>query len=147
MKVRLGRGFSKEELKAADIPVKFARTIGIAVDERRVNKSEEALAVNVARLKEYKQKLILFPKRGGVKNVKKGPVSDASREECKAASQLMGTVMPLTKPEVEYPMMKITSEMKEVNQRSTLRLAFNEKRMKGTRLRMAEEKKEKKDKK
>ena len=55
--------------------------------------------------------------------------------------------MPLTKPEVEYPMMKITSEMKEVNQRSTLRLAFNEKRMKGTRDRMAEEKKAKKDKK
>lgn len=44
-KVRLGRGFSVDELKAAGIPLKFARTIGIAVDLRRSNKSEESLQV------------------------------------------------------------------------------------------------------
>ncbi len=49
-KVRLGRGFTKEELKSAGITAKFARTIGIAVDERRVNKSAESLEVRVPSL-------------------------------------------------------------------------------------------------
>ena len=47
-KVRLGRGFSLEELKGAGIPVKFAPTIGIAVDLRRTNKSAESLAVSLS---------------------------------------------------------------------------------------------------
>jgi len=143
-KVRLGRGFSLEELKKAGIPAKFAKTIGICVDKRRVNKSEEAMAVNVARLAEYKAKLILFPKKGAAK---KGPIADSSKEECAGAAQFQGVVMPVAKPEVEYPMMKVTEEMKAVNQRSTMRLAFIEKRMKGTRLRMKKEKEAAKDKK
>lgn len=44
-KVRLGRGFSVDELKEAGIPLKFARSIGIAVDKRRTNKSNESLQV------------------------------------------------------------------------------------------------------
>ncbi|PWA73920.1 ribosomal protein L13e [Artemisia annua] len=38
MKLREGRGFSLEELKAAGIPKKLAPTIGIAVDHRRRNR-------------------------------------------------------------------------------------------------------------
>ena len=45
-KTRLGRGFTLEELKAAGIPKKLAPTIGIAVDHRRRNRSEESLAVS-----------------------------------------------------------------------------------------------------
>lgn len=44
-KTRLGRGFTLEELKVAGIPKKQAPTIGIAVDHRRKNRSEESLAV------------------------------------------------------------------------------------------------------
>ncbi|KHJ85068.1 ribosomal protein L13e [Oesophagostomum dentatum] len=62
-KVRLGRGFTLEELKAVGIGRHEARTIGIAVDYRRTNKSLEGLKANVERLKEYKSKLILFPKK------------------------------------------------------------------------------------
>ncbi|KAH8058561.1 hypothetical protein JL722_5778 [Aureococcus anophagefferens] len=62
-KVRLGRGFSLAELKAAKIPVPLAKTIGISVDSRRTNKSAESLAANVARLTEYKAKLVLFRRR------------------------------------------------------------------------------------
>ena len=40
-------------------------TIGIAVDYRRRNRSVESLQLNVQRLKEYKSKLILFPKKAG----------------------------------------------------------------------------------
>uniref|UniRef100_A0A8C5HI86 60S ribosomal protein L13 n=1 Tax=Gouania willdenowi TaxID=441366 RepID=A0A8C5HI86_GOUWI len=62
-KVRSGRGFTLEELKAAGIHKKTARTIGIAVDPRRRNRSTESLQANVQRLKEYRSKLILFPRK------------------------------------------------------------------------------------
>ncbi len=41
MRVRAGRGFTLDELKAAKINRKEARGIGIAVDHRRTNRSEE----------------------------------------------------------------------------------------------------------
>lgn len=47
----------------AGIHKKYARTIGISVDPRRRNKSTEALQANVQRLKEYRSKLILFPRK------------------------------------------------------------------------------------
>lgn len=40
-----------------------AQTLGIAVDKRRSNRCTESLQVNVMRLKEYKSKMILFPKK------------------------------------------------------------------------------------
>ncbi|KAK2193871.1 hypothetical protein NP493_5g17002 [Ridgeia piscesae] len=88
-KNRLGRGFTLEELRAAGIPKRVAPTIGIAVDFRRKNRSIEGLQTNVQRLKEYKSKLILFPKK--LSNPKKG---DATDEEMKMATQLEGVVMP-----------------------------------------------------
>uniref|UniRef100_A0A8C2GVS2 60S ribosomal protein L13 n=1 Tax=Cyprinus carpio TaxID=7962 RepID=A0A8C2GVS2_CYPCA len=62
-KIRAGRGFTLEELKAAGINKKVARTIGIAVDPRRRNRSTESLQANVQRLKEYRSKLIIFPRK------------------------------------------------------------------------------------
>ena len=52
-------------LQAAGISRKVAPTIGIAVDHRRKNRSTESLQANVQRLKEYKSKLIVFPKKAG----------------------------------------------------------------------------------
>lgn len=52
-------------MKEAGIPRKLAPTIGIPVDSRRTNFSEESLALNVARLKTYKARLILFPRKSG----------------------------------------------------------------------------------
>ncbi|KAL1865991.1 60S ribosomal protein L13 [Paecilomyces lecythidis] len=79
-RVRAGRGFTIAELKEAGIPRKLAPTIGISVDGRRTNYSKESLAANVARLKEYKARLILFPRKSG--QFKK---LDSSAEEVKAA--------------------------------------------------------------
>ncbi|SPO07512.1 related to ribosomal protein L13B [Cephalotrichum gorgonifer] len=62
-RARAGRGFTLEELKAAGIPRLVAPTIGISVDHRRQNLSEESLALNVARLKEYQSRLIVLPRR------------------------------------------------------------------------------------
>ncbi|KAL8804620.1 MAG: hypothetical protein Q9182_002428 [Xanthomendoza sp. 2 TL-2023] len=64
-RVRAGRGFSLAELKEAGIPRKLAPTIGISVDPRRANLSTESLALNVERLKAYRARLILFPRRSG----------------------------------------------------------------------------------
>lgn len=44
-KVRLGRGFTLEELKAAGFTKYEAKSFGIAVDFRRVNRSVESLEV------------------------------------------------------------------------------------------------------
>ncbi|KAF9739950.1 hypothetical protein PMIN06_008847 [Paraphaeosphaeria minitans] len=86
-RVRPGRGFSLAELKAAGIPRKLASTIGISVDPRRQNLSEESLKANVERLQEYRKKLILFPRRNG-----KTKSGDASAEDVKAAKKGETTV-------------------------------------------------------
>jgi len=84
MKIRAGRGFTLDELQAAKIRRKEANGIGITVDHRRKNRSEDAFQQNVARLKFYRSKLILFPRKPANKRAKKG---DANRDECKKASQ------------------------------------------------------------
>ncbi|GAB1732712.1 ribosomal protein L13e [Hortaea werneckii] len=81
-RVRAGRGFSLAELKEAGVPRKLAPTIGISVDPRRQNLSEESLKANVQRLKEYKQRLVLFPRK--TKSPKAG---EASAEEMKKARE------------------------------------------------------------
>ncbi|KAJ5929660.1 hypothetical protein N7454_006610 [Penicillium verhagenii] len=64
-RVRAGRGFTLAELKEAGIPKKLASTVGISVDHRRTNYSKESLVANVARLQDYKARLILFPRKSG----------------------------------------------------------------------------------
>ena len=50
-------------MQAAGIPKKLAPTIGISVDHRRKNRSLEGMQSNVSRLKTYKAKLVIFPRR------------------------------------------------------------------------------------
>jgi large subunit ribosomal protein L13e len=84
-RIRAGRGFTLEELKAAGVRRKEALGVGIPVDHRRKNRSEEAFQSNVARLKLYKSKLIVFPRNPTSKRAKKG---DATKEETKKANQV-----------------------------------------------------------
>jgi large subunit ribosomal protein L13e len=130
-KVRLGKGFTIEELKAAGLTARYARTVGIAVDHRRTNKSAESLAANVARLEEYKTKLIVFPKKR-LSKVKNG---DSSAEECKAATQFKGTVLPLAKASNEIVMADIPSQ--ELTAYTQMRVARNETRVAGHRCSVA----------
>lgn len=53
------------ELKEAGVGRKEARGVGIVVDHRRRNLSEEGKKLNVERLLAYKQKLIVFPRTTG----------------------------------------------------------------------------------
>ena len=109
-KVRLGRGFTVEELKRAGISVKGARGIGISVDHRRKNKSEESLLANVERLRQYRSKLVIFP-RPSKKTTKKAASGAADKKEekpkrvldraaLKNLTQHKGEILPIvrTKP-------------------------------------------------
>jgi large subunit ribosomal protein L13e len=53
------------ELKEAGIGRKEARGVGVVVDHRRRNLSEEGKKVNVERLNAYKARLIVFPRKAG----------------------------------------------------------------------------------
>lgn len=68
-KVRAGRGFTVEEIKGAGLSPAKAKTLGIAVDFRRSNKSVESLTANVERIKAYLEKLVIFPSKSGAKYV------------------------------------------------------------------------------
>ncbi|KAH7572645.1 hypothetical protein ACOSP7_015843 [Xanthoceras sorbifolium] len=134
MKLRAGKGFTLEELKAAGVPKKLAPTIGIAVDHRRKNRSLEGLQANVQRLKTYKAKLVVFPRR-----VRKFKAGDSAPEELATATQIQGPFMPITleKPTVE--LVKITQEMKSFKAYDKLRVERTNERHVGARLKRAAE--------
>ena len=75
------------QFQQAGINKNHARTIGITVDCRRRNRSVESLQENVQRLKEYRSKLILFPKKAS--NPKKG---DATVSQMKTVGLKIGDV-------------------------------------------------------
>jgi len=126
-KVRAGKGFTIAELKEAGINKKTAMTIGIAVDVRRTNKSVESLQANVARLKEFKSKLILFP----TKCLKKPKNGDSTEEEVKGATQLTGPLMPIVNAKASVETMAITDDMKEFSAYHAVRKARQDHRLVG----------------
>jgi large subunit ribosomal protein L13e len=139
-KVRAGRGFSLAELKAAGIPRKFAQTVGIAVDARRQNLSEEGLAANVARLKEYKERLILFPRRSAVK---KGETAHSELPNLNVVKSL-SQALPI--PTADKPVSEISKgdmpKPVEGGAYAALRKARSDAKLVGVRERRAKEKAE-----
>ncbi len=120
-KVRAGRGFTFAELKAAKLDPKYAQTVGIAVDHRRVNRSTETFDANVERLQSYKKSLIIF---------KKGEKPTA--EQVSAAS-----AFPIVQPAPETAPRAV--EVPERTAYRTLRLARSKKRYLGIREKRAAE--------
>merc|ERR1712233_233422 len=133
-KTRLGRGFTLAELKAADLTAAYAQTVGITVDYRRVNRSEDSLKKNVDRLKEYKNKLIVFPR-----NAKKPKATDASPEELAKATQQRGIIMPVKASARRAYKRTITVEEKKRSAFQTLRSARSLRRLAGYRKKKAED--------
>ncbi|KAL8643519.1 MAG: hypothetical protein Q9226_008315 [Calogaya cf. arnoldii] len=145
-RVRAGRGFSLAELKEAGISRKLAPTIGISVDPRRANLSTESLAVNVERLKAFRARLILFPRRPG-----QHKKHDSSKEEIEQNTQegkitrKTGSVLPITNPAREHAIGEVKkSEMPEGTENAyrKLRDARSEARLVGVREKRAKAKAE-----
>jgi large subunit ribosomal protein L13e len=57
---KIGRGFTSEELKMAAISPLLAYMMGIALDYRRKNRSQESLKANVARLTDFRSRIAKF---------------------------------------------------------------------------------------
>ncbi|QPG73283.1 60S ribosomal protein L13 [Brettanomyces nanus] len=121
-KVRAGRGFSLSEVKAAGLNPKYARTVGIAVDHRRVNKSVEGFEANVARLESYKKSLIVFDKN----------TKPAGEQVSVAAA------FPIEQPAPETAPRAVV--VPEETAFKTLRFAKSEKKYKGIRAKKAADK-------
>lgn len=138
-KVKLGRGFTLDELKGAGINRKLALTIGISVDHRRTNKCAESLGLNVDRLKDYKSKLVVFPRKSGKKHIKNGD-STEQKKDMVSSDKKINAIPPASKAVV---LGALTAEMTAFKAHAALRVARNDARMVGIRLKKSKE--EKKD--
>jgi large subunit ribosomal protein L13e len=93
-----------DKTQEAGIPRKLAPTIGISVDPRRQNLSTESLAVNVDRLKAYRARLILFPRKLG-----KHKSGDASKEDVAGVKNTVTSVkaaLPIANVEAGFTEIK-----------------------------------------
>merc|ERR1739848_70003 len=133
-KLRMGKGFTLEELKAAGISKKQSHSIGIAVDHRRKNRSTESLQSNVQRLKEYQSKLIVFPRK--ISQPKQG---DSEENELALASQLLGPLLPIVDLPQEMKSRPITDEERKLSAFQTLRQAKANARLIGIRAKRVEQ--------
>lgn len=124
-RVRAGRGFTLAEIKAAGLLASYARSVGIAVDHRRQNKSEENFDANVARLKEYLDKLVVF----------KNGAEAASAEQVSVA-----TALPVVSKVRATELRAVLVPEKTAFQ--TLRGARNQKKYQGIREKRLREKEE-----
>jgi len=137
-KLRAGRGFTLEEVRAAGLIPREARTIGISVDHRRRNKSEETFDRNVKRLLEYKQRLVVFPKSG-----RKTPL-DSSREECANGVQVFDReVIPMKERSRSLGARAITQKEAEDGVYGRMRWALMDEKRWGLREKKAKEKADK----
>ncbi|KAM0792001.1 hypothetical protein ACM66B_007112 [Microbotryomycetes sp. NB124-2] len=138
MKLRAGRGFTLDELKAAGVRRKEALAVGIPVDHRRRNRSEESLKLNKDRLEAYKARLIVFPKKAG--KPKKGDTADADKSV--EGLKKLGAAFPIrVAQEAEKPR-QITAEEKEFEAYNTLRKARSDARYAGVRAERQKKKEE-----
>lgn len=123
-RVRQGRGFTIAELRKANIQPRYARTIGISVDLRRKNKSEEAMNANVKRLENYMSRLIIFPAPSKKKTQPKPEIAEGTTIE--------GVPMPVKQPQPKLDFMDIAA-VPEGGAFATLRLARMNAKWKGRR--------------
>merc|ERR1712232_177591 len=135
MKLRLGKGFTLDELREAKIPVKRASTIGIAVDHRRRNRCAESLQTNVDRLKIYMSKLKIFPAKSGKKAVKTG---DTPKSELQNVAQnTLKEIIPVPKPDLTVEARAITAQEKEASAYKQLKKARTNKKYDGIKRKKA----------
>jgi len=107
-RLRLGRGFTAAEMKAAGVNPNKALSVGISIDKRRRNRSHQSFWTNVQRLKEYNSRLVVFPR--SQKKVSKAN-HEVSKEEFAKVAQLNTHLLPLAKVQPTVDLV----EKKDVN--------------------------------
>merc|ERR1712127_266237 len=141
-KTRIGRGFSLAEIKDAGLGKLEAKSLGVAVDPRRRNRSVQGKQANVQRLREYKAKLVVFPRNAS--KTKKGWKDDASAEERATVEQDLAQI--IMKPQAEESAVetrKITAEEAAATTTRSLKAAWNDARLSGFREKRAKERSDK----
>ena len=137
---REGRGFSIEELRLAGLHPRFARTVGIAVDGRRTNKSTESLERNVKRLKSYVEKLVLLPQKEGKAKVgRKWTLSDTTAAHQEFQNTQRG-VIEIPQRSLREKRVTITKDMNEFKAHGHLRLERTNQKWDGKRKQKLEQK-------
>ena len=147
MKKRLGRGFSLEELNGAGLRPEYAATVGIRVDRRRKNLSEEGLALNTQRLKTYMSKLVLFPINHN--KLQKGEADEAAQKAAVQDRSRFGKTVAAPssiRAAVEAPR-KLTADEKKRKAYRFLKQNISAVRFMGARIKRALKKEEAKKKK
>jgi large subunit ribosomal protein L13e len=161
-KAKQGRGFSLAELKAAGLTPAAAGTIGIAVDHRRVNKSEESLAANKARLQAYLATVVVAKRKVkgadastvptiGTSTAKPGkaearvrgaPRASLMENEKRASAPAPAAAhkKPAAAAPVEF--VPVTAELKKAQAYRTLRQEWINMRLMGKRAKAKKEKEE-----
>ncbi|KOS19850.1 60S ribosomal protein L13 [Escovopsis weberi] len=139
-RARTGRGFTLTELKEAGISKSQAPTIGISVDFRRQNLSEEGLVANVARLKAYKERLILLPRRSNAP--KKGDTKTDVAQLERVKSLAAALPVPVAAPGFTEISKADLPENVEGGAYTKLRMARSNARYQGAREKRARDKAE-----
>ncbi|RRT78912.1 hypothetical protein BHE74_00006279 [Ensete ventricosum] len=88
----------------------------------------------IGRLKTYKAKLVIFPRR-----VRKFKAGDSAPEELTAATQVAGQYMPIVHEKPSVELVKVTDEMKSFKAYAKLRVERMNERQIGARLKKAAE--------
>ncbi|KAK3429737.1 hypothetical protein EUGRSUZ_E01228 [Eucalyptus grandis] len=90
------------------------------------------LHANVQRLKTYKAKLVVFPRRA-----RKFKAGDSTPEELANATQVQGTYLPIVREKPAVELVEVTDEMKSFNAYAKLRVERLNKRHMGARMKKA----------
>jgi len=116
-------------LQAVGLGKREAKSLGIAVDHRRRNKSVEGQEANVQRLREYRSKLVVFPKHAA--HQKKGWVDTSAADTVveQVSGKLMSDLPKTKKPKARA----ITAEEAGAHTVRMLKAARNDARLKGYR--------------
>ena len=120
----------------------FCRSIGIAVDHRRHNRSVESLEMNKNRLLAYVSKLALFPRHAG--QCKKGLVNDSTVEVTDKATEQVAQ-LGLPKQSKREKAVVLTKEMKEKKVYQVQKTEMTNQKWAGKREKRAREEAEKKE--
>jgi large subunit ribosomal protein L13e len=136
-RTRSGRGFTVSELKGAKFTKHEAQGLGIAVDYRRRNASEEGFQANVQRLKLYKSKLVVFPRNPTSRRSKKGDTTKENPLRNTAVQIRTTTVLPITKPNLRPKARAITKAEKSAVVTAIARKALTDGKLWGKRERRA----------